>query len=138
VRTSFVVYGLLYILLELIGERLEEIGWPRLTALDVATAVAHGILTVAIGVAVLVAVDVLGRRWHRSMAAWRQERARLTADAQPEAVTVRSWRPERPALPPPAPPAPLTGPDYAATTTADASLPLYVPSEIIDRDGRRL
>src|SRR4051794_28988538 len=31
VRIPFIVYGLLYVLVELVGERLEEIGWPQLT-----------------------------------------------------------------------------------------------------------
>jgi len=31
VRISFVVYGLLYIMVELVGAQLEQIGWPSLT-----------------------------------------------------------------------------------------------------------
>src|SRR3954453_8448301 len=136
VRISFAVYGLLYILIELIGARLEEIGWPHLTALDVASAVANGILTVAIGVAVLVALDVLGRHWRRSMLAWHQERARLAADEGQGPITVQAWRPEPRALPSGSTTS-FSGPDYAGRA-GDGALPLYVPSEILDRDGRRL
>ncbi|WP_448627942.1 hypothetical protein [Geodermatophilus sp. URMC 64] len=137
-RISFVVYGLLYVLAELVVARLEEIGWPRLTALDIASAVAHGILTVAIGVAVLVTLDLLGRRWRRSMLAWQQERVRLAAEAAQEPISVQAWRPE-PRAPRalPASPASFAGPDYAARA-GDGTLPLYVPSEILDRDGRLL
>jgi hypothetical protein len=135
VRISFVVYGLLYVLVELVAARLEEIGWPRLTALDVASAVAHGILTVAIGVAVLVALDLLGRHWRRSMLAWHQERARVAAEAEQGPITVQAWRPEPRALP--ASPASFAGPDYAGRA-GDGTLPLYVPSEILDRGGRLL
>jgi hypothetical protein len=141
-RISFVVYGLLYIVVELIGARLEEIGWPRLTALDVATAVVHAILTVAIAVAVLVALDIGGRHWRRSMHAWHQERARLAAEAEQAPVTVHAWRLQPAALPAGPSSAPFTGPDYATATGGgpggDGSLPLYVPSEILDRNGRRL
>jgi len=137
VRISLVVYGVLYILIELIGARLEEIGWPRLTALDVASAVASGILTVAIGVAVLVTADVLARRWRRSMLAWHQERTRPVAEAEQGPIPVQAWRPAPLALPARATSASFAGPDYAARA-GDGSLPLYVPSEILDRDGRRL
>jgi len=101
VRVSFLVYGVLYVVVEIVGAQIEAIGWPQLTALDVATAVANACLTVAVGIAVLVGADVGGRRWHRSMLAWREERARLAAESwdEPGTITVSSWRPEPPALP---------------------------------------
>lgn len=100
-RISFLVYGVLYVVVEIVGAQIEAIGWPQLTALDVATAVANACLTVAVGIAVLVGVDVGGRRWHRSMLAWREERARLAAETgdEPGTITVSSWRPEPLALP---------------------------------------
>jgi hypothetical protein len=101
VRVSFLVYGVLYLVTEIVGAQIEAIGWPQLTPLDVATAVANACLTVAVGTAVLVAVDVLGRRWRRSVEAWRQEQVRLAEqywDEQPP-IGVPSWRPTRLALP---------------------------------------
>ncbi|MFW3169696.1 hypothetical protein [Geodermatophilus sp. CPCC 206100] len=109
-RVSFLVYGLLYVLVEIVGTQLEAIGWPRLTPLDVATAVANACLTVAVGVAVLVGLDVGGRRWRRSVQEWRAERARLAEQywAEQPPIEVPSWRSEPLALPagPPGTPAP--------------------------------
>ncbi len=100
-RISFLVYGVLYVVVEIVGAQIEAIGWPQLTALDVATAVANACLTVAVGIAVLVGTDVGGRHWHRSVVARREERARLAAETWDEAgtITVSSWRPEPLALP---------------------------------------
>ncbi|SHN78720.1 hypothetical protein SAMN05660350_02670 [Geodermatophilus obscurus] len=114
-RVSFLVYGVLYVVVEIVGAQIEAIGWPQLTALDVATAVANACLTVAVGIAVLVGVDVGGRRWHRSMLVWREERARLTAESEDESgtITVPSWRPEPLALPAGRPFDPAPGGDYA-------------------------
>ena len=133
-RISFVVYGLLYLMMELVGARLEEIGWPRLTALDVATAVVHALFAVSVCVAVLLGLDMLGRHWRRSRQAWLLQCAQQ-AEEEPTTITVRAWRPEPLALPATPSPAPFSGPDYAAI---DGALPLYVPSEILDRDGHRL
>jgi hypothetical protein len=135
-RISFVVYGLLYVMIELIGARLEQIGWPSLTPLDVATAVVHALLAVSVCVAVLLGLDVAARRWRRARLAYLVERARLAEEAEPATVTVESWRPEPLALPAGPTPVAFVGPDYVAPH--DGSLPLYVPSEILDRDGHRL
>ncbi|MGY1712555.1 hypothetical protein ACI8AC_23895 [Geodermatophilus sp. SYSU D00758] len=100
-RVSFVVYGLLYVLVELVGYQLEQVGWPRLTALDVAAAITDACLAVAVVSAVLVGGDV-GLRRRRAQ---RRERLAVVDDAarpavEPETgpITVRSWRP-RAALP---------------------------------------
>jgi hypothetical protein len=115
VRISFLVYGVLYVVVEIVGAQIEAIGWPQLTALDVATAVANACLAVAVGIAVLVGMDVGGRRWHRSVVAWREERARLDAESwdEPGTITVSSWRAEPPALPAGRPWEPAPGGDYA-------------------------
>lgn len=114
-RLSLLVYGVLYLVVEIVGAQIEAIGWPHLTALDVATAVANACLTVAVGIAVLVGLDVGGRRWRRSMAEWREERARLAAEAweEPALITVSSWRSEPLALPAGRPSVPAPGSDYA-------------------------
>ncbi|MGY1603301.1 hypothetical protein [Geodermatophilus sp. SYSU D00815] len=135
-RISFVVYGLLYVMVELVGAEIEAIGWPELTGLDVATAIAQAVFTISIALAVLLGLDVLVRRWRRSRQAWHAERARLAAEAEQEPIPVGAGRPEPVAVPAGSAPGPFTGPDYA--TRDDGALPLYVPSEILDRDGRRL
>ena len=114
-RVSFLAYGVLYVVVEIVGTRVEAIGWPHLTALDVATAVANACLTVAVGIALLVGVDVGGRRWRRSVEAWREERVRL-ADVpweEPAPITVSSWRTEPLALPAGRRVDPAPGGDYA-------------------------
>jgi hypothetical protein len=137
VRISFVVYGLLYIMMELVGARLEQIGWPSLTPLDVATAVVHALFAVSVCVAVLLGLDVAARRWRRARLAYLIERARLAEEAEPATVTVEAWRPEPLALPAGPTPVTFVGPDYVAPDDR-GTLPLYVPSEILDRDGHRL
>jgi hypothetical protein len=137
VRISFVVYGLLYVMVELIGARLEQIGWPSLTPLDVATAVVHALFAVSVCIAVLLGLDVAARRWRRARLVYLLERARLAEQTEPEPVTVESWRPEPLALPAGPTPVAFVGPDYVAPDD-HGTLPLYVPSEILDRDGRRL
>jgi hypothetical protein len=126
VRSWFLVYGVLYVLIEMIGHQLDAIGWPRLTALDVATAVVNALLVVAVGMAALVAIDVLGHRWRRRLRNWREEQARLAAEAgwSPAPVPVRAWRPARLAL-----------------TAAPAPDPLgdrYLHPDFLDQPGRLL
>src|SRR3954452_11427869 len=110
-RVAFLVYGVLYVVIEIVGYQLEQVSWPEITALDVATAVTNAFLTVAVLVAVLVAVDVLGHRWRRHLHSLRVERARLAAaewidgewiEVEPIGtgpITVQAWRPEPLALP---------------------------------------
>ncbi|MCF6506372.1 hypothetical protein E9549_02955 [Blastococcus sp. MG754426] len=102
-RIWLLAYGALYVVVEMVGHRLETIGWPRITALDVATAVTDAFLTVSITLAVLLAGHLALRRW--SVAAT----ARLLPAAAPaflvdRPIGVRSWRAEPLALPA-APPA---------------------------------
>ena len=99
-RVTFLVYGVLYVVIEVVGYQLEQVSWPAITPLDVATALTNAFLTVAVLVGVLVAADVLGHRWRRRLALQRLEEARLaTAEwADPGTLDVRSWRAE-PAAP---------------------------------------
>src|SRR3954463_12882507 len=112
-RVAFLVYGALYVVIEIVGHQLEQVSWPEVTALDVATALTNAFLTVAVLVAVLVAADVLGHRWRRHLAAVRLEEARLAAQewVAAEPLTVQSWRPAaRPPRAPGPPPPPPAGP----------------------------
>ena len=87
------VYGVLYVVLEVVGYRLEQIGWAEVSGLDVATAVTDALLTVAVGAAVLLALDLAARRWRRSMQAWHREQAELRGEIWEEPNGVSSWRP---------------------------------------------
>jgi hypothetical protein len=93
VRVSFLVYGVLYVVVEVVGHELEQIGWTDISALDVASAVTNAFLTVAVCAAVLVALDLGARRWRRSMEAWRRERAAVEGEIWDETIGVTSWRP---------------------------------------------
>ena len=121
-KVAFAVYGLLYVVIEVVGYQLERVSWPEITALDVAPAVTNAFLTVAVLVAVLVAADVLGHRWRRHRRALAVERARLAAQdwTEPEPLTVQAWRPEPLALPAAPRPASTGTTRTGAARTADA------------------
>ncbi|WP_299957047.1 hypothetical protein [uncultured Modestobacter sp.] len=95
-RVALLVYGVLYVVVEIVGYQLGQVSWPEITPLDVATALADAFLTVAVLVAVLVAIDVLGHRWRRHLQAVRLEEARLATEqwAAPAPISVSSWRTE--------------------------------------------
>ncbi|MGY2082536.1 hypothetical protein [Blastococcus sp. SYSU DS0539] len=100
-RIWLLAYGVLYVIIEMVGHSLETIGWPQLTALDVATAVTDAFLTVSICLAALLAGRLGLRRWGPP--------ARAPAPyAPPELLVerpigVRSWRAAPLALPAAAP-----------------------------------
>jgi hypothetical protein len=108
-RVSFVVYGVLYIAVEIVGNQLETVGWPKITPLDVATALTNALLAIVVCIAILVGTDLARERWGPALRAWNEERLRLAAEAagepwaevvwDDEPIGVRSWRPEPLALP---------------------------------------
>jgi hypothetical protein len=111
-RLPFLAYGVLYVVVELVGQQLRDVGWARITPLDVATAVTDALLTVAICCAVVLAVHLGWRRCGESVRAWQQAGpAAVEWDGQP--LGVSSWRPEATALPA-AVPAAKPGGTYAA------------------------
>ncbi|MGY1834993.1 hypothetical protein ACI79P_07780 [Blastococcus sp. SYSU DS0510] len=93
-RIWLLAYGVLYVVVEMVGHQLEAIGWPRITALDVATAVTDAFLTVSIALAVLLAGQLGLRRW---VPAPHPPAAPVLLAERP--IGVRSWRPEPAALP---------------------------------------
>ena len=90
-RVSFLVYGVLYVVVEMVGYQLEQVGWADVSGLDVATAVTDALLTVAICAAALLLLDLARKRWGRSMLAWHAERAEQ-AEIWDEPIGVWSWR----------------------------------------------
>src|SRR3954469_5774592 len=92
VRISFVVYGLLYVMVELVGAQLEQIGWPSLTPRAVPTAVVHPLFAWSVCIAVLLGLDVAPRRWQRARLVYLLEQARLAEQAEPDTVNVEASR----------------------------------------------
>jgi hypothetical protein len=113
------VYFVLYVVIEMVGYQLELIGWPRITALDVAGALVNALLWVALAAAVLVAVDLAGARWRKHLRAWEREQAWVAAWRRRQAwapsawTDVPGWRPSVLALPASSPSSslPLRDPD---------------------------
>ena len=134
-RVAFLVYGVLYVVIEIVGYQLEQVSWPEITPLDVASAVADALLTVAVLVAVLVLSDVLGHRWHRSLQLKRLEQARLAAAewADPGLIEVRSWRPEPLALPAAPPARPTAAGPRATSAYAPRAWPEEAPRDVPSR-----
>ncbi|HEY0127041.1 MAG TPA: hypothetical protein VGB58_07890 [Blastococcus sp.] len=98
-RVSFLVYGVLYAVVEMVGHHLERVGWAEVSGLDVAMAVTDALLAVAVCAAVLLAVDLARKRWGPAARAWLAERAHPEAEIWDEPAEVRSWRPEPLAVP---------------------------------------
>src|SRR4051812_27017942 len=131
-RVAFLVYGALYVVIEIVGHQLEQVSWPEVTPLDVATALTNAFLTVAIAVAVLVGVDLAGHHWRRRLQAAARERARRAVQElpAPEPIPVPSWRPDPLALP--AAPAPVAA-GSAANAYARQAWPDDVPADAAGR-----
>ncbi|TQN42353.1 hypothetical protein FHU33_1750 [Blastococcus colisei] len=92
-RVSFLVYGVLYVVLEVVGYQLGQIGWAHIEALDVATALTDAFLALALCAATLVAVDLGVRRWGRSMADWHLRQSHVHVEIWDAPIGVPSWRP---------------------------------------------
>jgi hypothetical protein len=131
-RVAFLVYGAFYVVIEIVGHQLEQLSWPEITALDVATALTNALLTVAVLVAVLVTVDELGHRWRRQLRTAALERARLAEQpAAPEPLTVQAWRPAQLALP--AAPATRADTPYAANAYTRQAWPVDAATDAAGR-----
>lgn len=124
-RVSFLVYGVLYVAIEIVGNQLEKVGWPSITPLDVAEALTNALLAIVVCIALVVAFDLGRERWGPALRAWHAERLRLAAEAaeaagedwaevvwDDEPIGVRSWRPEPLALPAPVAGTPTGGTYY--------------------------
>ena len=135
-RVAVLVYGVLYVVIEVVGYQLEQVSWPELTPLDVATALTNAFLTVAVLVAVLVGIDLAGHRWRRHLRTVALERAQQAAEAwaSPEPLTVQAWRPEPLALPAATRPAPA-GTTHARSAYADNAYARQAWSEDAARDA---
>ena len=101
-RIWLLAYGVLYVVVEMVGRSLETIGWPQITALDVATAVTDAFLTVSVCLALLLAVQLGLRRWSRVRSVRPGAPVPREFLVEPP-LGVRSWRAAPLALPSAAP-----------------------------------
>ena len=92
-RLPILVYGVLYVVLEMVGHALETVGWGRVTPLDVASALVDALLAIVMAIAVLVLWDVGRRRWGPAFRAWQARQLAAAAEFS-EPIGVQSWRPE--------------------------------------------
>jgi hypothetical protein len=130
-RVPFVVYGVLYVVIEMVGYQLELIGWPQITALDVASALADALLWIALVAAVLVALDVAADRWRRHL------RGRQRKPAWVPATSPLGRRPSdhRPELAP-AHAGPALGGDAPGSGRRPARPAPLAPSGLVTRVSR--
>ncbi len=99
-RVSFLVYGVVYVVIEMVGAALENVGWAKITALDVATAITDACLAVALVLAGLLAVKLGVQRWGGRVRGWWDALGHPEAEVvwDDEPIGVRSWRPGRAGL----------------------------------------
>jgi hypothetical protein len=90
-RPSILVYGVLYVVLEMVGHALETVGWGRVTPLHVASALVDALLLIVMAIAALVLWDVGRRRWGPAIRAW-QARQIAAVEESREPIGVQSWR----------------------------------------------
>jgi hypothetical protein len=130
VRVPVLVYGVLYVVFEMVRHQLELIGWERVTPLHVASALVDALLAIVIAIGAVVAFDVGRRRWGPALRAWQERQLRMAAEAaqfDQEPIPVTSWRPGQEAEP-------LA---VAAPHPSPAPEPTYAPSTYARSTGRR-
>lgn len=96
-RLPFLVYGVLYVVVEMVGHSLETVGWDRVDPLVVAAALVDALLVIVLAIAALVAGDLARRRWLPVLQAWQQQRTAWSdepgwAAAGEDPIEVLSWR----------------------------------------------
>ena len=112
-RVWLLVYGVLYVVVEMVGHSLASVGWPQITALDVATAVTDAFLAVSLVLAALLGLQLAARRWGAALVA-RLDGTEPVEPLPAAPIGVRSWRAEPPALP--AAPTPAPAPRSSRST----------------------
>lgn len=89
-RLAIVVYGVLFVVLEMVGHYLGTVDWSLITPLDVAAALVDVFLAVVVAMAILVVYDLGRRRWAPVFRAWQRRQLRPAAPHEP--IGVASWR----------------------------------------------
>ena len=100
-RLSILVYGVLYVVLEMVGHQLETVGWGHVTPLHVASALVDVLLALVVAIAALVLYDLGRKRWGPVFRAWQARQLLAVAVAEPyDPIGVTSWRPDSEPVPP--------------------------------------
>ncbi len=92
-RLSILVYGVLYVVLEMVGHQLATVGWGRVTPLHVASALVDALLAIVVAIAALVLYGIALKRWGPAFRTW-PERQLSAVEESREPIGVQSWRPE--------------------------------------------
>ena len=102
-RVSFLVYGVLYVVIEMIASHLEDLPWSEVTPMDIAAGLIDALLFIVVCIAAVVAFDVARQRWGPVLRAWQRERLRAARTLEnPGPIGVTSWRPGQQPVAPPA------------------------------------
>jgi hypothetical protein len=125
-KHALAAYGVVLVVLTMLGRRFEAAGWTGVDALDIGAALVDAVLALAIAAALLLAGKLGLERWALSMARWRRDRALAEAELpDAEVIGVTSWRSGSP--PPPPPPAPVE-PEVRPAPTTSAGFTYVGPS----------
>lgn len=127
-RLPILVYGVLYVVAEMVAHSLATVGWDRVTPLDVAAALVDALLAIVVAIAAVVAYDLARRRWLPVLRAWgarQHDRDGEIWDGEPwETIEVDSWRAgEEPAALPRGPGPPGAGGTYGRPVPSGRRFP---------------
>lgn len=107
------MYGVLYVVVEIVGQHLADVGWRQITTMDVATAVTDAGLLVAVVLATLLATKLGAQRWGPTVHAWWRRLGHPEVVWDDDILDVRSWRPAPAEIAAPPPQAPRAHSTYA-------------------------
>jgi hypothetical protein len=103
VKIALVVWALLFVVVEMVANRLAEAGWRPLRVMDLVGGAVDALPLFAVVLGFLLGAGALVRSWRRSVTSWdreqRERRAAARAEEQQERLTVRAWRGEPLPLP---------------------------------------
>ena len=95
-KIALVVWALLFVVVEMVANRLAEAGWRPLQVMDLVGGAVDALPLFAVVLGLALGTGALVRSWRRSVRAWEREQrdqlaaARAREDRQ--RLTVRAWR----------------------------------------------
>lgn len=93
-KIALVVWALLFLVVEMVANRLAAASWRPLQLMDIVGGAVDALPLFAVVLGVLLGAGALTRAWRRSVQAWEGEQRDLRAAARDdqELLTVRAWR----------------------------------------------